>query len=162
MPATERPLPHDLAELRSLKPILRRPSLANRGPEAFSKAAALSPIAIPFFAVMVITFLLLQEEPPSRGLKVLLHHQTGCPHQNPIHLRIAENRGAEPNLYLNFRPASWTDLQSQLFREIATRQPGCPVYVEGGKDLEFRTVIRAIDTIRGLHVDVVLSTKRQP
>jgi hypothetical protein len=67
-----------------------------------------------------------------------------------------------PVVYFNSQRISWEQLGPLLDRELPRRPPDWPVYVQGDVNLEWKSVVRAIDIVRGKGAQVVLLTDRGP
>ncbi len=67
-------------------------------------------------------------------------------------------RCAKPILYFNSQRISWDQLGPLLEKELMRRPPEWPVYVQGDAGLEVKSVLRAIDIIRGKRAQVALLT----
>ena len=145
----------DIAKLRALRRVLPKVGFEDRGGKMFSAAATWARLAFLIF-IPLLAVIMMNRGPTPMGLKVLLK-QVNCPHQDPVRVRVSGNQSEDPRLYLNSRLTSSKDFEARLLTEIARRPPGCAIYVEGGPDLEFKSVSRAIDVIHGLHVGVVLA-----
>jgi hypothetical protein len=77
----------------------------------------------------------------------------------PLRVRVEAVMGdVRPKLYIDSRLVAWEDFGAVLQKELSQRPPNWPVYVEGSRDMEWGHAVRAIDTIRGLHAQVVLLT----
>lgn len=50
------------------------------------------------------------------------------------------------------------DFATRLQQELSRRPPNWPVYLEGDRDMEWESVARTIDVIRGIGAEVVLLT----
>lgn len=87
------------------------------------------------------------------GLLVRLSVPSGsCPHVEPIRVRLDDAM-----VSINARPSSWEALPRTLRQELAMRPLGCPVVVDGSADVDWHSVARAIDVIRGVGADVVMA-----
>ena len=61
---------------------------------------------------------------------------------------------------VNGRVIGINDLEVVLQNEMKVRPPDWPVYLEADSDLEWRSVVEAIDMMRKCHARVVLLTRR--
>jgi len=73
----------------------------------------------------------------------------------PIIVRIESTPQSPPRVYVNSKLVAWKDLGGVLTEELKVR-PEWVVYVEGDRDLQWDDVVKAIDTIRGVHARAVL------
>jgi len=110
--------------------------------------------------VMMVMLMLLQlNRPISRGLWVFLagRNQPGKSpiFSPPVIVLIESTRQSPPRVYVNSKPVAWKDLGSALTEELKVRSEWV-VYVEGDRDLQWDDVVKAIDTIRGVHARAVL------
>ena len=116
--------------------------------------------------VIVIPVWVMISEMPwvPKGLVVHLV-KPGIPAQimpglQPLRVRVEAVVGsAQPTLYVDSRLVRWEDFGAVLQKEISRRPPNWPVYVDGDPDMEWGSAVKAIDTIRGLHAEVVLLTR---
>ena len=82
------------------------------------------------------------------------------PGVEPLLVRVeGEGFSAVRSLYIGSGRVPSQDFDTVLRKELATRPPSWPVYVEGDPDLEWRAVVRVIDEIRGFNARVVLLTR---
>jgi len=101
--------------------------------------------------------------PAPMGLVVHLV-RPGIPAQHiaglqPLRVRVAAAIGdARPRVYVDSQPVPLGDFRDVLEKRLILRPPDWPVYFEGDRDMEWDHAMRAIDTIRGLHAQVVLLT----
>ena len=73
-------------------------------------------------------------------------------------VRLYRARSDDHILYFNSQRISWDQLGPLLDKELMRRPSEWPVYVRGDGDLEWRSVLRAIDIIRGKEAQVALLT----
>jgi len=85
--------------------------------------------------------------PPSPGIQPLV-----------VELRLA-GKNPRPELYLDFRPVAWDDFAKSLEKEIRRRPADFPVYVQGDPEMAWGWAAKAIDEIKGFHVEVVMLTR---
>jgi hypothetical protein len=77
----------------------------------------------------------------------------------PLLVRVESGgRSWRASLYVDSRPVSWEDFGGVLQKELNQRPPDWPVYLQGDPDMDWQWAVRAMDTIRGLHAEVVLLT----
>jgi biopolymer transport protein ExbD len=76
----------------------------------------------------------------------------------PVLVRVA----ADHSLFVDSQPVSWEDFDAALLRELKSRPPHWPVYLEGDPNLEWNWPAKVIDRIRGLQAEVVLVTRPSP
>lgn len=62
-------------------------------------------------------------------------------------------------MHIDSRSVSWNDFEVVLRKEIYSRPPHWPVYLEGDPELAWSSVAESIDRIRGLGAEVVLLTR---
>ena len=103
--------------------------------------------------------------PISNGLLVRVTrpgiHLPQSPGIQPLLIWVEpDQRGKEPQLFIDSQRISWHDLDSILRKEIVRRPPDWPVYVGGNERLEFGHVARVIDAVRGLRATPALLTRR--
>jgi biopolymer transport protein ExbD len=63
-----------------------------------------------------------------------------------------------PHLYVDSRPVSWEDFAAVLQNDLNRRPPNWPVYFQGDPEMEWQWAVTVIDTIGGLHAEVILLT----
>ena len=77
----------------------------------------------------------------------------------PLLVRVeSAEHGVVRSLYIGSRRVPSENFDTVLRKALAVRPPTWPVYVEGEPDMEWQSVVKAIDEIRGLHAEVVLLT----
>lgn len=145
---------YPLTERGPMAPLNRKkPSLAAKSP----RLSFFSLILTITLALMCLVFLLLHalDEVP-RGLPIRLLRPgvttvraTGI---QPLRIQIK----SVP--YMDSRFIPWKEFRSVLEKEISRRPPDWPVYLEADRNIEWESVAKAIDIIRGLHTEVVLLT----
>ena len=80
--------------------------------------------------------------------------------KEPVVLQLRYNEELDsqivpPSLFLRSKRVSWSDLGSALQEELKAR-PDRVVYFEADPEVAYNDAVKAIDIIRGAHVDVVM------
>jgi biopolymer transport protein ExbD len=79
----------------------------------------------------------------------------------PLLVRVRrQGQDLRATLYVDSQIVASEDFGPLLKKELASRPPDWPVYVEADPDLEWRSVAQTIDAIRGKQAEVVLLTNR--
>jgi hypothetical protein len=128
----------------------------------FQRMPSFGLVAFLVYLLSAIPIWLLHLQPP-QGLVVHLLRLTPTaprvPGTDPLLVQVMSNgRGNQHTVSVNWHPVAWADLGAVVQRELKTRPPNWPVYVEGDPNGDWQWVATAIDTIRGLHGDVYLLT----
>jgi biopolymer transport protein ExbD len=77
----------------------------------------------------------------------------------PLRMRVcADGRSPHPILSMGSKIVPWEDFGAVLQEELNRRPPDWPVYVDGDRTIEWRSVTEAIDAIQGQGAQVVLLT----
>ena len=129
----------------------------------FQRASWFGLIAVNIYLLVLLPFWVMQAwawvTPVGLRLHLLFPAAPAqvSPGIQPLLVRVASGgSGAVPNLYVNSQLVSWQDFGTVLQKELSRRPPNWPVYLEGDGDMEWRYAVNAIDTIRGLHAEVIL------
>jgi biopolymer transport protein ExbD len=78
----------------------------------------------------------------------------------PLLVRVEFNgRSVIRNLYIGSQRIPSEVFDTTLLKGLASRPPTWPVYVEGDPNLDWGTVAKVVDEIRGLHAKVVMLTR---
>lgn len=80
----------------------------------------------------------------------------------PLRVRVAfAGLRQPPVLWVDSEPVPWDGFVARLRRELNCRPQDWPIYVEGDRDLEWRSVAETIDRIQGQGAQVVLLPRAQ-
>lgn len=80
----------------------------------------------------------------------------------PLLVRVeSDGRSVVRSLYIGSHRVPSEDFDTVLRKGLAVRPPTWPVYVEGAPNIEWQSVVKAIDELRGLHAEVILLTSRE-
>lgn len=158
--ALERAYP--LTERGPMAPLNRKgPSLAAKAPRLSFFSLILVNTLVLLWCVVVVGFHLEHYQPHGLIVRLLTSRVTtaAVPGIQPLRIRITvEKRGMPPLPYMDSRFIPWEEFSSVLEKEIRRRPYYWPVYLDGDRDLEWKSVAQAIDIIRGLHTEVILLT----
>ncbi|MGA2273122.1 MAG: hypothetical protein ABSH00_06180 [Bryobacteraceae bacterium] len=146
-----------------------QPNPANR--PAFARMSWVGPIMCLCSLVIAAPILNSVLNPPiPMGWRVRILRPAvqapAIPGLQPLLVRLvcdtsAGGKGSDrPNLFVNSQAVSWEDFEAVLRKELSSRPPNWPVYLQGDPNLEWGRVAIAIDIIRGLQAEVVLVTHR--
>jgi hypothetical protein len=129
----------------------------------FSGFPAFALIGAPILGILVPMFALMLRPPIPVGLPVHLLKIGASDHDfSPIIISvIATNGSGRCVVYVNSKETPWDELGHTLRSQLEVR-PRWLVYVEGGDDVGWADVTKAIDVARGLHAEVVLLTAHPP
>ena len=121
---------------------------------------------IVLFMTLIMMVLKGNENPVPVGLRVRLlrpgtRFQSISGMQAVLVEMKSEANNLPPDIYLGSRRVPWDDFEATLQTEINRRPPDWPVYLEGDRESDWASVVRAIDRIRRLHVDVILLTHKR-
>jgi len=131
----------------------------------FCLPPAFALLAAPCLIILIFVFMILLQPYPHKGLFVELMNPgllaaASDPVAQPVIVQVLYNGpGAEPDVYVDSKVASWGRLDSALMDELKLR-PKWIVYVEADANVGWADVARAIDVAKGLHARVVLLTTK--
>jgi hypothetical protein len=127
--------------------------------ERFSGFPAFALIGASVLGILILMCILSMGPPIPVGLPVhVLKMGAGDHDFSPIIVSvIATNRSGRSVVYVDSKETPWDELGNILRRQLEVR-PRWIVYVEGGDDVAWADVTKAIDVARGLHAEVVLLT----
>ena len=141
----------------SLAMFRRRSRRRTLGLSLFALCAAF----VAVFMVLGMLVVKAMDTWPSRGFPVRLPKlgivAPRMPGVQPVLVEVRlTGQSRRPDVYVNSQPVSWNDLDAVLRRELSTRPPNWPVYLEGDPEMELTWAERAIDIIRGTQAEVML------
>ena len=120
--------------------------------------------AVTTVVLLLPVWVISQWHAVSIGLKVSLLKQSSLHVSNdsltkPIVLTIIDvGLNKPPEIGMNSKLVPWSDMESELKKEIAQRPPGAIVYIGGDENIPWADVVFAVDIARGLQAKVVLLT----
>jgi hypothetical protein len=128
-------------------------------PKRFSGFPAFALIGASVLGILIPMFALMLQYPLPVGLPVHLVKIGASDHDfSPIIVSvIATNGSGRSVVYVNSKETPWDELGNTLRSQLEVR-PRWVVYVEGGDNVGWADVTKAIDVARGLHAEVVLLT----
>lgn len=123
----------------------------------FSGLPAFALIGAPLLAILIPMFALMLRFPIPVGLPVRLL-KVGVSDRDLTSIVISViGTSSQPVVYVNSKETPWDELGNTLRSQLELR-PHWIVYVEGGTEVPWAGVAKAIDVARGLHAEVVLLT----
>jgi biopolymer transport protein ExbD len=126
----------------------------------------LSTAFVAVFALLGMLVVTAMDTRSSRGLPVRLPklgvEAPRMPGIQPVLVEVRlSGHSQRPDVYVNSQPVSWNDLDAVLRRQLSTRPPNWPVYLEGDPKMDFMWAGKAIDIIRGTQAEVMLVVGRE-
>ena len=144
-----------------LEPVPRSYGFAQTLPlrERFSGFPAFALIGASVLGILIPMCILSMGPQIPVGLPVHVLKMGADDHDPPsiIVSVIAANRSGQSVVYVNSKEMPWDELSNALRSQLEVR-PRWIVYVEGGDDVAWADLTKAIDVARGLHAEVVLLT----